>query len=62
MLVVVLAVGSVPAPIVYVVDMVPVRHGHVAASVTVYVVMINVFFVSCAGRRFSPPFRPNFDS
>jgi hypothetical protein len=38
--VVVVAVRGVPAPVVDVVDMVPVRHGHVTAAVTVHVVVI----------------------
>jgi hypothetical protein len=61
-LVVVVGVRSVPAPVVHVVDMVPVRHGHMTTAVTADMVVIDVFFVSCAGHRFSPPFRPNFDS
>lgn len=40
MLVVVLAVRGVPAPVVDVVDMVPVRHGHVTAAVAVDVVVV----------------------
>ena len=60
--VVVTVVLSVQVTVVHVVNMVAVWDRDVAASVTVYVVMINVFFVSCAGHRFSPPFRPNFDS
>jgi len=43
-----LAVRGVPAPVVHVVDMVPVRHGHVTASFAVDVVMILVHGV--AGR------------
>jgi hypothetical protein len=39
-LVVVLAVRGVPAPVVHVVDMVPVRHGHMTTAVTVDVVVI----------------------
>jgi hypothetical protein len=39
-LVVVLAVRGVPAPVVDVVDMVPVWHGHMTAAVTVDVVVI----------------------
>jgi hypothetical protein len=39
-LVVVVAVRGVPAPVVDVVDMVPVRHGHVTASVAVDVAVI----------------------
>jgi hypothetical protein len=49
-LVVVLAVRGVPAPVVHVVDVVPVRHGHVAASVAVYVVVILMHGVA---RRFA---------
>ena len=40
MLVVVVAVRGVPAPVVYVVDMVPVRDGHMTTSVTVDVAVI----------------------
>ena len=61
-LVVVLAVRRVPAPVVHVVDMVPMRDRDMTASFAVDVVMINVFAVSCLGHHFSPPFRPNFDS
>jgi hypothetical protein len=39
-LVVVLAVRGVPAPVVHVVDMVAVRHGHMTTAVTVDVVVI----------------------
>jgi hypothetical protein len=38
-LVVVVAVRSVPAPVVHVVDMVPVRHGYMTTAVTVDVVV-----------------------
>jgi hypothetical protein len=38
------------------------RDRDMTASFAVDVIMINVFAVSCAGHRFSPPFRPNFDS
>jgi hypothetical protein len=48
--------------LVYIVDMVPMRDRDMTASVAVDVVMIDVFFVSCVGHCFSPPFRPNFDS
>jgi hypothetical protein len=47
-LVVVLAVRSVPAPVMHVVNMVPVRHGHMTTAVTVDVVMI--FMHGVAGR------------
>ena len=50
MLVVVLAVRGVPAPVVHVVDMVPVRHGHMTAAVTVDVVVILMHGVA---RRFA---------
>lgn len=50
MLVVVLAVRGVPAPVVDVVDMVPVRHGHMTAAVTVDVVVILMHGVA---RRFA---------
>jgi hypothetical protein len=46
--VVVFAVRGVPAPVVHVVDMVSVRHGHMTTPVTVNVVMIFVHGV--AGR------------
>ena len=39
-LVVVFAVRCVPAPVVHVVDMFPVRHGHMTTAVTVDVVVI----------------------
>jgi hypothetical protein len=45
-LVVVLAVRGVPAPVVHVVDVVPVRHGHMTAPVTVDVVVILVHGVA----------------
>ena len=48
MLVVVFAVRGVPAPVVHIVDMVPVRHGHMTTAVTVDVIMIFVHGV--AGR------------
>ena len=60
--VVVIVVSSMKVTVVHVVDMVPMRDRDMTASFAVDVVMINVFFVSCAGHRFSPPFRPNFDS
>ena len=50
MLVVVLAVRGVPAPVVDVVDMVPVRHGHMTAALTVDVVVI---FMHGVVRRFA---------
>ena len=50
MLVVVFAVRRVPAPVVHVVDMVRVRHGHVTTAVTVDVVM---FFVHGVAGRFA---------
>ncbi len=59
--VVVTVVLSVQVTVVHVVNMVAVRDRDVAASVTVYVVVINVLAVSCGGHCFSPPFRPNFD-
>lgn len=40
MLVVVLAVSRVAAPVVQIVDMIPVRDGHMAAAVTVHMVMV----------------------
>jgi hypothetical protein len=49
-LVVVLAVGGVPAPVVHVVDVVPVRHGHMTASFAVDVVVILMHGVA---RRFA---------
>jgi hypothetical protein len=49
-LVVVLAVRGVPAPVVDVVDMVPVRHGDMTAAVTVDVVVILMHGVA---RRFA---------
>jgi hypothetical protein len=49
-LVVVLAVRGVPAPVVDVVDMVPVRHGDMTAAVTVDVVVI---FMHGVARRFA---------
>jgi hypothetical protein len=48
--VVVLAVRGVPAPVVDVVDMVPVRHGDMTAAVTVDVVVILMHGVA---RRFA---------
>ena len=45
-LVVVVAVSGVPAPVVHVVDMVPVRHGHMTTAVTVDVVVILVHGVA----------------
>jgi hypothetical protein len=60
--VIVIVVPSMEVTLVHVVDMVPMRDRDMTASFAVDVVMINVFFVSCAGHRFSPPFRPNFDS
>ena len=60
--VVVIVVPSMKVTLVHVVDMVPMRDRDMTASFAVDVVMINVFAVSCAGHRFSPPFRPNFDS
>lgn len=50
MLVVVLAVRGVPAPVVDVVDMVPVRHGDMTAAVTVDVVVVLMHGVA---RRFA---------
>ena len=50
MLVVVLAVRGVAAPVVDVVDMVPVRHSHMTAAVTVDVVVILMHGVA---RRFA---------
>ena len=50
MLVVVLAVRGVPAPVVHVVDMVAVRHGHMTTAVTVDVVVILMHGVA---RRFA---------
>ena len=60
--VVVIVVPSMKVTLVHIVDMVPMRDRDMTASFAVDVVMIDVFFVSCAGHRFSPPFRPNFDS
>jgi hypothetical protein len=60
--VVVIVVPSMKVTVVDVVDMVPMGDRDMTASFAVGVVMINVFAVSCAGHRFSPPFRPNFDS
>jgi hypothetical protein len=60
--VVVIVVPSMKMTLVHVVDMVPMRDRDMTASLAVDVVMIDVFFVSCTGHRFSPPFRPNFDS
>jgi hypothetical protein len=59
--VVVTVVQSMKVTVVHVVDMVPMRDGHVAATCAVGVVVINVLAVSCGGHCFSPPFRPNFD-
>jgi hypothetical protein len=60
--VVVIVVPSMKVTVVHVVDMVPMRDRDMTASFAMDVVMINVFAVSCAGHRFSPPFLPNFDS
>ena len=46
MLVVVVAVRSMPATVVHVVDMVPVRHGHMTTAITVDVVVILVHRVA----------------
>jgi hypothetical protein len=46
----VLAVRGVPASVVHVVDMIPVRHGHMTATVTVDVV---VMFVHRVAGRFA---------
>jgi hypothetical protein len=61
-LVVVIVVLSMKVTVVHVIDMVPMRDRDMTASFAVDVIMINVFAVSCAGHRFSPPFQPNFDS
>jgi hypothetical protein len=45
-LVVVVAVRSMPATVVHVVDMVPVRHGHMTTAITVDVVVILVHCVA----------------
>jgi hypothetical protein len=60
--VVVIVVPSMKVTVVHVVDMVTMRDRDMTASFAVDVVMINVFAVSCAGHRFSPPFPLNFDS
>jgi hypothetical protein len=49
-LVVVLAVRGVPAPVVHIVDMIPVRHRHMTTPVTVDVVVILMHGVA---RRFA---------
>ncbi len=54
--VVVIVVPSMKVTLVHVVDMVPMRDRDMTASFAVDVVMINMFAVSCAGHRFSPPF------
>lgn len=59
--VVMVVVPSMEVTLVHVVDMVPMRDRDMTASFAVGVVMIDVFFVSCTGHRFSPPSRPNFD-
>ena len=60
--VVVIVVLSMKVTVVHVIDMVPMRDRDMTASFAVDMVMINVFAVSCAGHRFAPPFRLNFDS
>jgi hypothetical protein len=60
--VIVIVVPSMKVTLMHVVDMVAMRDRDMTASFAVGVVMINVFAVSCAGHRFSPPFPPDFDS
>lgn len=52
MLVVVITVGRVPAPVMHVVDVVAVRDGHVAASLTVNVAVALMDDVAVAGFAF----------
>jgi hypothetical protein len=59
--VVVTVVLSMEVTVVHVVDVVAMRDRDVAASLTVDVVVIDVFAVRCGGHCFSPS-RLNFDS